>query len=187
MFLFKDATLYDIKVVSRGPDDIVYDRNPAIRAKVINSSWKIKIWFKIQTFFLLKIARGNCILEYKPKKGPSEFDLVIYALRKFTGGLGDEDEIDRNNQDWKKYFLKDLDATKRVAAMKKANGEAAHMSCRFIDGKFFVIAGSKNVHLVFQNRSDIGKYVGERYMVATVIAQSIEKFLSEMDAALRNM
>jgi len=32
---------------------------------------------------------------------------------------------------WKKYFLKDLDQTKYVVSMNKANGEAAHMSCQW--------------------------------------------------------
>jgi hypothetical protein len=93
------------------------------------------------------------VLEYKDEKGRSKFDLIVYALRKFTGGLGDEDEIDRNNQDWKKYFLKDLKQTKRIVAMQKANGEAAHMSCRFLNGQFLIAAGSKNVHLLFKNKS----------------------------------
>lgn len=99
-----------------------------------------------------KIARGNSILEYKVGNR-SEYDMIVYALRKFTGGLGDEDDVDRNNKDWKNYFLKDLDETRRVVALQKANGEAAHMSARFINGQFFICAGSKNVHLLFQKKS----------------------------------
>ena len=60
--IVKDAAMFDVRVQSRGPDDIVFDQNSDIRAK---------------------IARGNCIL----KQG-DQYELIIYALRKFTGGLG---------------------------------------------------------------------------------------------------
>jgi len=43
--------------------------------------------------------------------GKKTLDLVIYALRKFTGGLGDEDDFDREENDWQKYFLKDINKT----------------------------------------------------------------------------
>ncbi len=123
--------MHDLKVFSKGPDDAVYDKNSDIRAK---------------------IARGNCILEQNDK-GNKKFDLVVYALRKFTGGLGDEDETDRNAQDWRKYFVKDVKESKFVASLQKANGEAAHLACRWLDGEFVLFAGSKNVHLVFKKKS----------------------------------
>ena len=63
--------------------------------------------------------------------------------------------MDRNAQDWKKYFLKDISETKYVKSLRKANGEAAHLSCRWIDGQFLFITGSKNVHLVFRNKSNL--------------------------------
>ena len=78
--------------------------------------------------------------------------MVIYALRKFSGGMGDEDEEDANKASWQKYFLNDINTTKYVISLQKANGEAAHMSCRFIDNEFVVFAGSKNVHLCFKQR-----------------------------------
>ena len=58
---------------------------------------------------------------------------------------------------WKKYFLKDLDQTKYVVSMNKANGEAAHMSCRCINNQFVICTGSKNVHLVFKNNGNLVK------------------------------
>ncbi len=76
--------------------------------------------------------------------------MIVFALRKFTGGLGDEDDIDRNKNDWTKYFLKDINETKDVVSLQKANGEAAHLSCRFINGDFIICSGSKNVHLLFK-------------------------------------
>lgn len=85
--------------------------------------------------------------------GRSKYELVIYALRKFTGGLGDEDDMDRKSGEWKKYFLKDTKFISHVTSLHKANGEAAHWSCSWINNEFLVTAGSKNVHLVFKNKS----------------------------------
>ena len=48
----------------------------------------------------------------------TEYDLVIYGLRKFTGGMGDEDEIERNSSTWKRYFLKDLSQTSNVLCLQ---------------------------------------------------------------------
>jgi hypothetical protein len=81
------------------------------------------------------------------------YDLIIFALRKFTGGLGDEDDMDRDKNDWSNYFLKSISQTEHIIALDKANGEAAHLSCRYIDGSFLVCAGSKNVHLLFRTSS----------------------------------
>lgn len=104
---------------------------------------------------LKKIARGNCILKYHSgNSNKPVYDMIVYALRKFTGGLGDEDDMDRSsNKDWAKYFLRELAETRRVVTLRKANGEAAHMSCRYINEQFFICAGSKNVHLLFQKKS----------------------------------
>lgn len=130
---YLDAALFDIKIKSKGPDDRIYDRNEDFRSK---------------------IARGNSILEYQDN-GTSVYKLVIYALRKFTGGLGDEDEFDRKTGEWQKYFLKDINCSKYVISLEKANGEAAHLSCSWINDDFLLCAGSKNVHLVFKNKCKI--------------------------------
>ena len=87
------------------------------------------------------------------KDGNKYYDLIIYALRKFTGGLGDEDDMDRAENDWQKYFLKDITKTKYVSVLRKANGEAAHVAARWIDNEFLICAGSKNVHIVFKDKS----------------------------------
>lgn len=76
-------------------------------------------------------------------------------MRKFTGGLGDEDDTDINSNDWKNYFIKDYTDIEQVISLQKANGEAAHFSCSIIDNEFLMCAGSKNVHLVFKNKSKI--------------------------------
>jgi len=157
--------LHDIKVQSKGPDDEVYDKYEDIRARV---------------------ARGNTILE-RNLNGKKEYDLVIYALRKFSGGMGDEDEVERNNSDWKKYFLVDIDKTEYVVSLQKANGEAAHMSCRFIDGEFLICAGSKNVHLVFKKIDDLFEYREEKFTYAKVIAQAVLNNLSQMNELTRKV
>ena len=59
------------------------------------------------------------------------FDLVIYANKKFSGGVGDEDEYQPDdNEDWKKFCLQDLNTASKVVAISKVNGEAAHISGR---------------------------------------------------------
>ena len=99
------------------------------------------------------MARGNTILEIK-NIAPGEtveHDMVVFALKKFTGGMGDEDE-DQPEDDhvWQKYFLKPIDQVTRVVCMIKENGEAAHVSVRMLNGKYYFITGSKNVHLIFR-------------------------------------
>ena len=47
---------------------------------------------------------------------------------------------------------------------EKLDGEAAHFSGRFIDGKFYIITGSKNVHMLISCEEDIEKYEGLRYV-----------------------
>ena len=110
------ATLHDVKVGGdkgcHGPDDKIYNNNPDIRDKV---------------------ARGNTVLEIKNTDTGElvEHDMVVFALKKFTGGMGDEDE-DQPDDDlmWQKYFLKPLESVDRVVCMIKENGEAAHVSVR---------------------------------------------------------
>ena len=40
------------------------------------------------------------------------------------------------------------DFATEVICTEKANGEAAHISARYIGNKFYLIVGSKNVHLM---------------------------------------
>ena len=55
------------------------------------------------------------------------YDNFIFALRKFTGGMGDEDEDQpEDSKTWMKYFLKPVEKASRVVCTTKANGEAAH-------------------------------------------------------------
>ena len=55
-----------------------------------------------------QVARGNCFLELDTGDGDSpHLQCITYALKKFTGGLGDDDDRDAgDNHAWKRYFTK---------------------------------------------------------------------------------
>jgi len=154
--------LFDAKVDTRGPDDALYNRDTEIRKKV---------------------ARGNTLLRLRnaaSKENSLEF--VVFALRKFTGGMGDEDENQPEDDTvWKRYFLKPFEESKSIVVLEKENGEAAHLSVRYIEGTFYLIGGSKNVHLIFRNHEDIEKYKESRFQIAKVICKSIVDSLNSMD------
>ncbi|KAG7177617.1 hypothetical protein Hamer_G008261 [Homarus americanus] len=156
------ATLQDIRVSGYGPDDEIYSKNPEVRKM---------------------IPRGATLLDMKGRL--SCFDVVIYANKKFTGGIGDEDDEEvENNELWKQYFLEDPDTVSKVICMTKLNGEAAHFSGRYIDGQFYLIAGSKNVHLLFRERGNIDLYEGERY---AVVARTVLDTLESIDVQRRHL
>jgi len=160
------AKLNDARVVgfSRGygPDDKVYNNDAEIRNR---------------------IARGNTVMEiHQSSSGKTTLDMVVFALKKFTGGMGDEDEDQpENDLVWQRYFLKPIEEVKKVVCMIKENGEAAHLSVRLIEGKFFFLAGSKNVHLLFQNKEDIDLYTEGRFMVAKMVGESWLRQIKAMD------
>lgn len=63
---------------------------------------------KYFTYFIIyfQVARGNCFIDLSDEED-SEISCIIYALKKFTGGLGDDDDKDRgDNFTWKRYFTK---------------------------------------------------------------------------------
>ena len=85
------------------------------------------------------IPRGMTLLVTKPKVGEEGSlgdhctDVVIFANRKFTGGIGDEDDEQPNtDEEWKKFFLKPSEEASLVASTEKVNGEAAHFSGRCV-------------------------------------------------------
>ncbi|XP_067651800.1 uncharacterized protein [Haliotis asinina] len=154
--------LIDVKVFARhGPDDEIYDNNKSIREKV---------------------ARGNCFLniENGPHRGTT---CVLYALKKFTGGLGDDDDREKgDNFTWKKYFTQPIESTSNVVATRKANGEAAHLSCMMIDGEYVLCGGSKNVHLLFRRKLDIKRYPEDRFRIAREVCTTVMDVLDQMEA-----
>ena len=84
-------TVHDVKVGGDkyGPDDKIYNNNADIRDKV---------------------ARGNTVLEIQDMVTDTlSHDMVVFALKKFTGGMGDEDEDQPDDEyTWQKYFLKPM-------------------------------------------------------------------------------
>lgn len=154
------AQLIDVKVfVKRGPDDEIFDNNKDIRDKV---------------------ARGNCLLNIH--NGPhAGLTCRIYALKKFTGGLGDDDDRETGDDStWKRYFIKPLDTATQIVCTRKANGEAAHLSCLKYNGDFIMCGGSKNVHMIFRNRDDVLRYAGDRFERAREICITVIEALDEM-------
>ncbi|XP_068207249.1 uncharacterized protein [Palaemon carinicauda] len=146
------ATLHDMKVDARGPDDEIYNKNPEIRKM---------------------IARGTTTMELQGKESTCH-DVVIYANKKFTGGVGDEDENQPHNDDvWREYCLEPPENAVKIICMEKLNGDAVHFSGRFIDGRFYLIAGSKNVHMLLGKKSDIDLYEGSRYQSAKMFAATV--------------
>ena len=80
------------------------------------------------------MARGNTILYMNDtaaagggSKGSGSkavtHDNVIFALRKFTGGMGDEDEDQPDSgKTWMNYFLKPLESSDREGAFEIPKG-----------------------------------------------------------------
>ena len=50
------------------------------------------------------------------------------------------------------YIVQPFKDTTTVVCTMKANGEAAHLAARKINGQYVIFAGSKNVHMAFQSR-----------------------------------
>ncbi|XP_042215272.1 uncharacterized protein LOC121861515 isoform X2 [Homarus americanus] len=148
-----------MKVFTRGPDDLVYSKHQDIREM---------------------IPRGVTIMQLNGRV--SQFDVVIHGNKKFSGGIGDEDECQpENNDKWREYCLGNPDTAIKVVCMKKLNGEAAHFSGRYIDGRFYLFVGSKNVHMLIRDCMDIEKYEGSRYGVAKIIARAVCSVLNDLE------
>jgi len=160
--------LHDVKVFARhGPDDALYDSQPDLREKV---------------------ARGNCFLEVCQHKSDSTVICVIHALKKFTGGLGDDD--DRTSGPdfvWERYFTQPFDIAEAIVCTKKQNGEAAHLGVCRIGTEIYICAGSKNVHLLFRSSKDLDKYPlhEQRYQVANEVARCILEMLDRLSENVR--
>ncbi|XP_065180066.1 uncharacterized protein LOC135810500 [Sycon ciliatum] len=168
-----------------------------------------------------KLARGNCFLEYStasaelaPGQATAAADSLdrhqictVYGLRKFTGGLGDDDNdlVDQPDEEaaapagdaaesggggaeqeqaprWANFFSSSLAEVQSVVATSKANGEAAHFAARYLHGRWVLIAGSKNVHVVFSRRRDLGLYKQGQYTVAERVAHAVCDALDKLDS-----
>lgn len=157
------VTITDISVKTRGPDEGMYDTNEVLRKYV---------------------PRGLTLIKIEDETGATETvtDTIIFANKKFCGNTQEDDDLDgrvRQNGDTEtnetkdKYFLSSSASAYNVVATEKINGEAAHFSGRFIDGQFYLIAGSKNVHLIFREKEHIDLYTEERYAIARDVAYAV--------------
>ncbi|XP_071537280.1 uncharacterized protein [Panulirus ornatus] len=145
------AVLHDIKVHGCGPDDRIYNVNPDIRKMIPRGATTMQL---------------NGVVSW--------FDVVIYGNKKFTGGIGDEDQWQPDDDDkWREYCLENPDTARKVVCMTKLNGEAAHFSGRYIDGQFYIFTGSKNVHMMIRDERDIDQYHGSKFGIAKVIAKAV--------------
>ena len=157
------GVLHDVKVFTRhGPDDVVYDSEQDIREKV---------------------ARGNCFLEVCVHGGDSTVICVIHGMKKFTGGLGDDDDRTSGSDFiWQRYFTQPFDTAKVIVCTKKQNGEAAHLGAFRIGTELYICAGSKNVHLVFRSSADLEMYPlhESRYQFAKEVSRCILEMLKKL-------
>jgi len=125
--------------------------------------------------------RGISVLRLKSETQESAH-VVIFALKKFPGyNFGDEDDITEFELPPSEYFLQLPDQATNIVSAEKVNGEAAHFSGRFIGDEFYLIGGSKNVHMIFQNKEHIQKYEGDRYNIARHIALVILEHWNSLD------
>lgn len=133
------------------------------------------------------IPRGLNFIHFMTCEKEENFDFAIYGNKKYTGRVGDEFDFKIENNDiWKQFCIDSLENSTEVICMEKLDGYAAHFAVRKIGGAYYIIAGSKNVHLIFQSRSDIKKYFGTRFYVARKVASAVLKKFKKMDKSKLN-
>lgn len=137
------------------------------------------------------VPRGLSILEKIPAndKEKSEYHIVVYAMKKFTGGPGDEDEEEEEEEPaddganlqgkakWEYYFIEPHKNTAAIYRTTKENGDSAHLSFFSHAGNIYYLVGSKNVHMLIAEKSDIEKYKDPRFRVAGLIGACFIKTL----------
>ncbi|CAF0972381.1 unnamed protein product [Rotaria magnacalcarata] len=155
--------IIDVRISCRGPDDALYDRDEQLRQR---------------------LPRGCTLIQCRLQdEAQPRLDFGLFALRKFSGGLGDDDDREDDNQAWLRYFLEHPRTASQIICTKKVNGEACHLSCISLppDNRLFLIAGSKNVHLCFRSHSDIAMYGNDStYNYASSFCHTILDTLSAM-------
>eukprot|EP00043_Microstomoeca_roanoka_P025111 m.7588 g.7588 ORF g.7588 m.7588 type:complete len:522 (-) comp5254_c0_seq2:96-1661(-) len=157
-----NVVLIDVRVKARGPDDYVFLHNKEIRER---------------------IARGNTILELV-HKGQKKLIPILQGLTKFTGGLGDDDDLPvegGTEMAWKSFFLQPIENAHSIVSMQKANGEAGHLACRWIENRFLIVCGSKNVHICFSKQSDLQSYTDQKYRLAVDISKALLNYLASLE------
>jgi len=162
----RQVALHDVRVFSKNrvPDDKLYNKSKQLREKV---------------------ARGNCLLSMTVKIDSTVHAItcfLVFALKKFTGGMGDDDdEDDPDKETWKTFFSQPIENTAMVVSTVKENGAAAHLAAFKLFGKHYIITGSKNVHLLFQNNDDdLAGFNDQRFMVAKIVGHATNNLLATL-------
>ena len=134
------------------------------------------------------IPRGLTICRIYDDVAKEEFhDFCIYVNKKFTGLTDQDDDDSKNNSITdddnyiSKYFTQEP-STQNIIFMEKINGEAFHISGRYLKtenegNKFYFFVGSKNNHIMISENSDIDLYTDPRYTQAKKFAKSFMKLL----------
>lgn len=156
------CTLYDVRIQSSGLGEFIYNKNEWIREN---------------------ITRGLNFMQLKEKDGGEKFDFAIYANKKFMGGVGDEEGnfLPENKDMWKNFFVDSVTKANAVIIMKKLDGCAGHFAIRKIGGEYFIIAGSKNVHMLIRSSDDIKKYEKFEFRIAKKVAEGVLNAFDDMD------
>jgi hypothetical protein len=191
--------LHEIKVNPKGygkkmkkwsppTDDAVYENEEMVRRLVPRGCCFLELFMGVE---------GDGGEEKRNKstaKNKTENHLImpgVFAMRKFSGGLGDEDNDKNEIKDrtkandttketsdhagdrWENFFTRPFEDATVVVAAKKANGEAAHASCvRLPNGSLLTICGSKHVHMAFIDPSQIDLYKESKYTIASIVAKT---------------
>ncbi|KAL7648045.1 UNVERIFIED_CONTAM: hypothetical protein RMT77_001662 [Armadillidium vulgare] len=160
------CTLYDVRISLNKSEDMMYKKDKWIRDNVTRG----------MNFFQLTHNGEKCV------------DFAIYANKKFMGENGDEDD-DRDNKSktFEKFFLDSPKKATEVICMTKLDGEAGHFSIRKIGEEYYIIAGSKNVHMLYKTYSDIEKYKEPRFSVAKEVAKAVLDIFNKMDKSKKRI
>lgn len=162
-----DISIRPPKRRGRGPrilDDDVYDAFPPLRKYV---------------------ARGLCVLETKDgARGACQYQIVISAMKKFTGGPGDDDDLaEFSDEDdgadtntlrarWQHYFTESSDHAVRLIDSSKENGDSAHMGVARVGGAIFPVLGSKLVHIIVGTADHVELYPEAEFRHAKGLARA---------------
>lgn len=132
------------------------------------------------------VPRGLCICEIYSNKEELFYDICIFGTKKFTGATkqDDDDNIDTKG---KKYEIQSLDLKEKIVVMKKINGEALHVSGRYIQNIFYYFVGSKKNHIMIRDEKDIELYTLQNHVHAKTFARIFMKFLHSLSLDKREI
>ena len=195
--------VHEIKVNPRGygkkkgppTDDAVYEGEEKVRRLVPRGCCYVELFIN-RTETETDTETNSTSNNSENKRTTKHIILPgIFAMKKFSGGLGDEDDDRGQDQTsdqtshqttteslqfesdrWSKFFTRPYTEASLIVSAKKANGEAAHVSCiRLPNNQLLTICGSKHVHLCFvsDQPEQISLYKTEqKYGLASIVAET---------------